>query len=72
MPVRVPRASLAPQLRARGQAAWEQEAQEDPGLDERAPEATRDMLAQMQLGWKRGRLDDLDDEQGAAPYGIDW
>jgi hypothetical protein len=72
MPVRVPRASLAPQLRNRGQAAWEQEAPEDPGIDERAPEATRDMLAQMQQGWKRGRLDDVDDAEGAAPYGIDW
>jgi hypothetical protein len=72
MPVRVPRASLAPQLRNRGQATWEQEAPADPGIDERAPEATRDMLAQMQQGWKRGRLDDVDDADGAAPYGIDW
>lgn len=72
MPVRVPRASLAPQLRARGQADWEQEARQDPGVDERPPEATRDMLAQMQQGWRRGRLDDLDDAEGAAPNGIDW
>ena len=63
---------MAPQLRDRRQAAWEQEAQEDPGVDERAPEATRDMMAQMEQGWKRGRLDDLDDAEGAAPYGIDW
>ena len=30
------------------------------------------MMAQMQQGWKRGRVDDLDDPQDASPYGTDW
>jgi signal transduction histidine kinase len=68
MPIRVPQASMAPQLRTR-QEGWGQGAPEDNGVDDRAPEATRDMMAQMQQGWKRGRLDDDDD---ASPYGIDW
>ena len=72
MPIRVPQASMAPQLRARGQAARGQGAREEAGVDDRAPEATRDMLAQMQQGWKRGRADDLDDPQDASPYGTDW
>jgi hypothetical protein len=48
------------------------EGREEPGVDERAPEATRDMLALMQEGWKRGRVDDLDDPEGTPPYGTDW
>jgi hypothetical protein len=30
-------------------------------VDERSPEATRSMMAKMQQGWQRGRVDDLDD-----------
>ncbi|HEX3963464.1 MAG TPA: nitrate- and nitrite sensing domain-containing protein, partial [Trebonia sp.] len=48
MPVRVPQASMAPQLRARDQTDWGQGGREETSVDDRAPEATRDMLAQMQ------------------------
>ena len=72
MPIRVPQASMAPQLRVRRHSDWEQEGREEPGVDERAPETTRDMLALMQEGWKRGRADDLDDPEGTPPYGTDW
>jgi signal transduction histidine kinase len=61
MPIRVPQTSLAPQLRpgsVSGPQAWVGEA---PDVEQRAPEATRDMLMTMQQGWQRGRLDDLDD-----------
>jgi hypothetical protein len=71
MPIRVPQASMAPQLRTGRQADGDQGAREATAIDDRAPEATRDMLAQMQQGWKRGRVDDLDDPQDASPYGID-
>ena len=72
MPIRVPQASMVPQLRAR-QAAQDQEAaREGPGADDRAPEATRDMMTLMQQGWKRGRVDDLDDPEDAPAYGTDW
>jgi hypothetical protein len=63
---------MAPQLRAGRQAGPGQEAREEAGVDDRAPEATRDMLAQMQQGWKRGRADDLGDPEDASPYGTDW
>jgi signal transduction histidine kinase len=72
MPIRVPQASMAPQLRVRRHADGAPEGREEPGVDERAPEATRDMLALMQEGWKRGRVDDLDDPEGTPPYGTDW
>jgi signal transduction histidine kinase len=71
MPVRVPQASMAPQLRARRQAARDAGAREEPGADERAPDAVRDMMTLMQQGWKRGRADDLDGPAGAG-HGIDW
>jgi hypothetical protein len=61
MPIRVPQTSLAPQLRPgsdSGPQAW---VREEPDVEQRAPEATRDMLMTMQQGWQRGRLDDLDD-----------
>jgi hypothetical protein len=74
MPIRVPQASLAPQLRARRdadaqgqpgpQGPWAGE-DEDPGFGARSPEATRSMLTMMQHGWRRGRMDDLDDPEGA-------
>jgi len=60
MPVRVPQASMAPQLRNRRQARPGAEAREEPGADERAPEAVRDMMTLMQQGWKRGRADEID------------
>jgi hypothetical protein len=72
MPIRVPQASMAPQLRAGRQADGDQGAREAAGIDDRAPEATRDMLAQMQQGWKRGRVDDLGDPQDASPHRTDW
>ena len=67
MPIRVPQTSLAPQLRPGGEPAstpqaWAREA---PEVEQRAPEATRDMLVTMQHGWQRGRLDDLDDVDDA-------
>jgi signal transduction histidine kinase len=69
MPIRVPQASLAPQLRARrGEAPHPAEA----GALEagpRSPEATRNMLISMQQGWQRGRVDDLDNPEGAPGHG---
>jgi anti-sigma regulatory factor (Ser/Thr protein kinase) len=70
MPIRVPQASMAPQLR-NGRPAGGAPAREEPGVDERAPEAVRDMMTRMERGWKRGRLDDLDDAEGAGSS-IDW
>ena len=42
-----------------------------PDVDERAPEATRNMLMTMQQGWQRGRLDDLDDPDDSPANGTD-
>jgi len=71
MPIRVPQASLAPQLR--GQAADPQAPADDdaPGAGLRSPEATRSMLSLMQQGWRRGRVDDLDHPDGAPGTGTD-
>ena len=74
MPIRVPQASLAPQLRARGGAdrrAPGTAEDEAPEVDVRPPEATRNMLTLMQQGWRRGRVDDLDDPEGAPGMGTD-
>jgi signal transduction histidine kinase len=71
MPIRVPQASMAPQLRDRRQAGRGVAAREEAGVDDRAPEAVRDMMAQMQQGWKLGRADDLDGPAGAG-YRTDW
>jgi hypothetical protein len=70
MPIRVPQASLVPQLRSRSGAAppAEDETRETAA---RSPEATRNMLSMMQQGWRRGRLDDLDDPEGAPGNGTD-
>ncbi len=66
MPIRVPQASLAPALRDRRGAGPQTAApREAPGVDARSPEATRRMMTQMQLGWRRGRVDDLEDPEGA-------
>jgi signal transduction histidine kinase len=70
MPIRVPQASMAPQLRGR-QAARGAEAREEHGADDRAPESVRDMMTTMQQGWQRGRADDVDGPAGAG-HGIDW
>jgi signal transduction histidine kinase len=86
MPIRVPQTSLAPQLRARrgadpqdppdpqspqGLRGLQAAEDEDPGFGPRSPEATRSMLTMMQLGWRRGRVDDLDDPGGAPGTGTD-
>ena len=71
MPVRVPQASLAPQLRGRPEFAWWTTAPEEPEVDERPPEVTGNMMALMQQGWQRGRVDDLDDPEGAPSNGTD-
>jgi signal transduction histidine kinase len=70
MPIRVPQASLAPQLRPRRDTARaaENETAEAPV---RSPEATRNMLSLMQQGWRRGRVDDLDHPEGAPGNGTD-
>jgi hypothetical protein len=78
MPIRVPQASLAPQLRA-GRDTEEpevlpgmQDPQDgEPGFGVRSPEATRSMLTMMQHGWRRGRMDDLDDPGGGPDTGTD-
>ena len=84
MPIRVPQASLAPQLRAGAnggqQAEGHQEGHQEgqqaeggtaPDVGARSPEATRNMLTLMQQGWRRGRMDDLDDPEGAPGMGTD-
>jgi signal transduction histidine kinase len=71
MPIRVPQASLAPQLRGRGADPQAPADDEAPGAGLRSPEATRNMLTMMQQGWRRGRLDDLDDPEGAPSSGTD-
>ena len=74
MPIRVPQASLAPQLRGRGGAdrgAPGTAEDEAPEVGVRPPEATRTMLTLMQQGWRRGRVDDLDDPEGAPGMGTD-
>jgi len=71
MPVRVPQASLARQLRGRPELDWWATAPDEPGVDERPPEVTRNMMALMQQGWQRGRVDDLDDPEGAPGNGTE-
>jgi signal transduction histidine kinase len=61
MPIRVPQTSLAPQLRPGSDTGPQARASDAPEVEQRAPEATRDMFMTMQQGWQRGRLDDLDD-----------
>jgi len=78
MPIRVPQASLAPQLRAQRGADQQDpqvlqdlqaaEEEEGPWFGGRSPEATRSMLTMMQQGWRRGRIDDIDDPEDAG-YG---
>jgi signal transduction histidine kinase len=69
MPIRIPQASLAPQLREPRDTDPRWVATEAPGATERSPEATRDMLTLMQEGWQRGRLDDLDEPERAPGVG---
>jgi len=71
MPIRVPQASLAPQLRARRGEAPHPAEREALEVDTRSPEATRNMLILMQQGWRRGRVDDLDNPEGAPGDGTD-
>jgi signal transduction histidine kinase len=70
MPIRVPQASLAPQLQRHRDGDPQTAAEPgEPGIDPRSPEATRSMLASMQQGWRRGRVDDLDSPGGAPGNG---
>jgi signal transduction histidine kinase len=72
MPIRVPQASLAPQLQRRRGADPQTAAEpEEPDVDPRSPETMRNMLASMQQGWRRGRMDDLDTPSGAPGNGTD-
>jgi hypothetical protein len=71
MPIRVPQASLAPQLRGRGADPQPPADDDAPGAGLRSPEATRSMLSLMQQGWRRGRVDDLDHPDGAPGTGTD-
>jgi signal transduction histidine kinase len=66
MPIRVPQASLAPQLRAFRDSGQQAAGSAAPQIDARSPEATRNMLILMQQGWERGRADDLDDPAGTS------
>jgi hypothetical protein len=65
MPIRVPQASLAPQLRARRDTEPQEAATDVPAISERSPEMTRNLMNLMQQGWQHGRVDDLDDPEGA-------
>jgi hypothetical protein len=74
MPIRVPQANMAPQLRAQRDADPPDppDPQDDePWFGARSPEATRSMLTMMQQGWRRGRMDDLDDPEGVPGMGTD-
>ncbi len=71
MPIRVPQASLAPQLRGSRGGGQRTTGTAAPDIDERSPEATRNMMILMQQGWERGRADDLDDPAGAPGNGTD-
>jgi anti-sigma regulatory factor (Ser/Thr protein kinase) len=72
MPIRVPQASLAPQLQRRRDADPHTAAEPaEPDVDPRSPQAMRDMLASMQQGWRLGRVDDLDSPGGAPGNGTD-
>jgi hypothetical protein len=69
MPVRVPQASLAPQLRAGREGGPQASVREAFDVEQRAPETTRNMMMTMQQGWQRGRVDDLDDLDDAPGQG---
>jgi signal transduction histidine kinase len=69
MPVRVPQASLAPQLRTGHDVDPQPSVREPFDVEQRAPEATRNMMMTMQQGWQRGRVDDLDDLDDASSQG---
>jgi hypothetical protein len=78
MPIRVPQASLAPQLRPRADGGQEAAGGDRqlaggtaPDVDERSPEATRNLMLLMQQGWERGRVDDLDDPAGISDNGTE-
>jgi signal transduction histidine kinase len=70
MPIRVPQANLASQLRAHRDRDHSAQTAE-PDTDERSLEATRNRLILMQQGWERGRVDDLDDPAGAPDNGTE-
>jgi hypothetical protein len=69
MPIRVPQASLAPQLRPDRDCGPQESPDESPDAGQRAPEATRTLMMTMQQGWQRGRVDDLDDLDDAPSQG---
>jgi signal transduction histidine kinase len=71
MPIRIPQASLAPQLRGSRETGQRTTGSAAADIDERSPEATRNMMIMMQQGWERGRVDDLDDPAGAPGDGTD-
>jgi len=71
MPIRVPQASLAPQLQSPGDTGPQAAVHDGFDVDERSPEATRNMMARMQQGWQRGRVDELDDSDDAPAMGTD-
>jgi len=71
MPIRVPQASLAPQLQSQRDTNANTVVREGFDVDERSPEATRNMMIKMQQGWQRGRVDDLDDPDDDPAMGTD-
>ena len=70
MPIRVPQASMAPQLRGR-QAGRGQEAREEVSADDRAPEAVRDMMTTWSMAGSADERTTSTDPRAQA-YGIDW
>jgi hypothetical protein len=71
MPIRVPQASLAPELQSRSDTGSQAAVRDGFDVDERSPEATRNMMIKMQQGWQRGRVDDLDDPDDDPANRID-
>ncbi|MBO0809851.1 MAG: histidine kinase, partial [Actinobacteria bacterium] len=68
LPRRVRQASLSPRLRENRPAGADGDGA--PGASERSPEEARDLVASLQSGWQRGRLEDSPDaEQPEGPDG---
>jgi hypothetical protein len=72
LPRRVRQSSLASELRASGPASAAGAPGQAPSDSEaRSPEETRTMMSSLQLGWQRGRTDELEPAPGDGP-GDPW
>jgi hypothetical protein len=67
LPRRVRQASLAPQLREHARTLAPADRAAPASVPLRSPEENRDLMSTLQQGWRRGRVDDLDDWPGGLP-----